>query len=91
MNDWPPRLHRALWPLIIVLITSSSCDDPLFYWGMTHHRRWALRATPPLYPPGNREPAYLYDNFSSTNSRCDLCSNAFSSEVDLKQHSLMHC
>ncbi|GBN05854.1 hypothetical protein AVEN_121113-1 [Araneus ventricosus] len=35
------------------------------------HRRWALRATPPLlYQPGKRELAYLYGDFSSVNPRC---------------------
>ncbi|GBM34492.1 hypothetical protein AVEN_106726-1 [Araneus ventricosus] len=62
--------HPALCPLLIVPSTICSCDDPSLYWGTTRHRRWALRATPPLlYPSEKREPAYLYGGFSSVKSR----------------------
>ncbi|GBN07166.1 hypothetical protein AVEN_196693-1 [Araneus ventricosus] len=46
---------------------------PPFYRGTTCHRKWALRARPPLmYPQGLREPAYLHGSFSSVNSLCPL-------------------
>ncbi|GBM74788.1 hypothetical protein AVEN_38717-1 [Araneus ventricosus] len=64
-------------PRTIARITSGTCDDPPFYRGTTRHRRWALRAPPPLlYPPREREPAYLSRSFSFVNSAmlglCDL-------------------
>ncbi|GBM62548.1 hypothetical protein AVEN_149121-1 [Araneus ventricosus] len=53
---------------IIDPITSDTCDDPPVYWGTTRHLRWVLRATPPLlYPPRDREPAYLSGSFSYVN------------------------
>ncbi|GBM67289.1 hypothetical protein AVEN_201219-1 [Araneus ventricosus] len=64
LNDQPPRLHRALCSPI----TSGSCNDPPFYRGTTRHRRWALRATPPLlYPPRERVLANLCGSFSPVN------------------------
>ncbi|GBN82305.1 hypothetical protein AVEN_146909-1 [Araneus ventricosus] len=68
LNDRPPRLHRTLWSPHNNPITSGSCDDPPFYRGTTLHRRWALRATPPLlYPPRERVLANLCGSFSSVN------------------------
>ncbi|GBN99591.1 hypothetical protein AVEN_192519-1 [Araneus ventricosus] len=56
-------------PRIIAPIPNGTCDDPPFYRGTTRHRRWALRAPPPLlYPPRERELAYLSSKFSSVNS-----------------------
>ncbi|GBN45935.1 hypothetical protein AVEN_260848-1 [Araneus ventricosus] len=38
--------------------------------GKYYHWREATHLQPLLYPPGKREPAYLYGSFSSVNSLC---------------------
>ncbi|GBL93169.1 hypothetical protein AVEN_42630-1 [Araneus ventricosus] len=72
-NRLPRQIIGHCGPRIIAPITSGSCDDPPFYRGTSRHRRLALRATSPLlYPPGKREPAYLYGGFSSPRSDVGL-------------------
>ncbi|GBN43112.1 hypothetical protein AVEN_100030-1 [Araneus ventricosus] len=80
LRDTFSLIFHPFYLLRVVLIQSSKAShlkvDILkklensnpFYRGTTRHRRWALRATPPLlYPPREREHAYLSGNFSSVN------------------------
>ncbi|GBM14219.1 hypothetical protein AVEN_167305-1 [Araneus ventricosus] len=68
LNGRPPRFHRALWSPHNSPHYERLMRRPPFYRGTTRHQRWTLRATPPLlYPPREREPAYLSDSFSSVN------------------------
>ncbi|GBM26777.1 hypothetical protein AVEN_127739-1 [Araneus ventricosus] len=49
LKDRPPQeIVSHCGSCIIIPITSSSCSNPPFYRGTTHHRKWAQRATPPL-------------------------------------------
>ncbi|GBM60463.1 hypothetical protein AVEN_117974-1 [Araneus ventricosus] len=62
VNDRPPRLHRTLWSPH----NSPHYERLAILTGYDPSSEMGLRATPPLlYPPRERQPAYLSGSFSS--------------------------
>ncbi|GBM41447.1 hypothetical protein AVEN_130919-1 [Araneus ventricosus] len=68
VNDRPPRLHRTLWSPHNSPHYERLMRRPTILPGYDPSSEMGLRATPPLlYPPREREPAYLSCSFSSVN------------------------